>query len=120
MTRERLMQDHHVFHGGDVTLQSGAVLGSATLAYATYGTLNETRDNVIVYPTFFCGSHADNEWLIGEGRALDPRHYFIVVPNLLGNGISASPSNSVTSAGPNFPIVSIYDNVKLQHRLLTE
>jgi homoserine O-acetyltransferase/O-succinyltransferase len=114
------MRNYDVFHAGDVILQSGFVLGSATLAYATYGILNETRDNVIVYPTFFCGSHADNEWLIGEDRALDPRHYFIVVPNLLGNGISASPSNSVISAGPEFPFVSIYDNVKLQYRLLTE
>ena len=110
------MQDY----AGDVILQSGSVLRSGTLAYATYGTLNETRDNVIVYPTFFCGTHADSEWLIGEDRVLDPCHYFIVVPDLLGNGLSASPSNSLISPGPDFPFVSIYDNVKLQYRLLTE
>jgi homoserine O-acetyltransferase/O-succinyltransferase len=114
------MKDYEVFHAGDVVLQNGSVLARATLAYATYGKLNEARDNVIVYPTFFCGSHAENEWLIGEDRALDPRRYFIVVPNLLGNGLSSSPSNSVVSPGPRFPFVSVYDNVKLQHRLLTE
>jgi homoserine O-acetyltransferase len=111
------MTPYDVFHAGNVVLQSGSILKEVSLAYTTYGTLNEARDNVIVYPTFFCGTHADNEWLIGEDRALDPRRYFIVVPNLLGNGLSTSPSNS-SSAG--FPSVSIYDNVKLQYRLLTE
>jgi len=120
LKEEISMKDYDVFHAGDVVLQNGSVLTEATVAYATYGKLNKARDNVIVYPTFFCGNHADNEWLIGEDRALDPRRYFIVVPNLVGNGFSASPSNSVASPGPRFPFVSIYDNVTLQHRLLTE
>ncbi|WP_158817508.1 alpha/beta fold hydrolase [Methylocapsa sp. S129] len=114
------MKIYDEFYAGDVVLQNGSVLAGTTLAYSTYGKLNEAGDNVIVYPTFFCGTHADNEWLIGEDRALDPRRYFIVVPNLLGNGLSTSPSNSVAFAGARFPSVSIYDNVKLQHRLLTE
>jgi homoserine O-acetyltransferase/O-succinyltransferase len=114
------MKDYEVFSAGDVVLQDGSILREATLAYATYGKLNDARDNVIVYPTFFCGTHVDNEWLIGEDRALDPRRYFIVVPNLLGNGISVSPSNSRTSAGPTFPRISIQDNVELQYRILTE
>ena len=114
------MSEYEVFNAGDVTLQNGAVLASATIAYATYGRLNKARDNVIVYPTFFCGTHAENQWLISEGRALDPSRYFIVVPNLLGNGISSSPSNSVIARGAKFPFVSVYDNVKLQYRLLTE
>ena len=115
-----MMKDYDEFYAGDVVLQNGAVLGSATLAYATYGKLNDARDNVIVYPTFFCGRHTDNEWLIGEDRALDPSRYFIVVPNLLGNGISSSPSNTLASGGAKFPFVSLYDNVRLQYRLLTE
>lgn len=114
------MMDYDVFRAGDVILQNGSVLASTSLAYATYGKLNEARDNVIVYPTFFCGQHKDNSWLIGEGRALDPRRYFIVVPNLLGNGVSTSPSNRAGSPGPEFPGISLYDNVKLQHRLLIE
>src|SRR5579862_9692439 len=113
------MTPYDVFDAGNLVLQNGAILKEASLAYATYGTLNEARDNVIVYPTFFCGTHTDNEWLIGEGLALDPRRYFIVVPNLLGNGLSTSPSNSA-APGSSFPAVSIYDNVKLQYRLLTE
>ena len=109
-----------IFAAGDVSLQDGTVLKDARLAYTTHGTLNAARDNAIVYPTFFCGTHAENEWLIGEGRAIDPRKYFIVVPNMLGNGLSTSPSNRPDYEGGTFPHVSMYDNVRLQFRLLSE
>ena len=61
------------------------------LAYKTFGTLSPKKDNVIVYPTWYSGQHYDNEWLVGEGRALDPKKYFIIIPNMLGNGLSSSP-----------------------------
>lgn len=113
--------DYEIFDLGDVSLQSGVTLPSAFLAYKTYGTLNEQRDNVIVYPTAFGDQHIQNEWLIGRGKALDPEKYFIIVPNLLGNGLSSSPSNTPSPFDrTNFPQVSIYDNVKFQHRLVTE
>lgn len=86
--------DYEIFDLGDVTLQSGVTLPSAFLAYKTYGRLNEQKDNVIVYPTAFGDTHVQNEWLIGNGMALDPREYFIIVPNLLGNGLSSSPTNT--------------------------
>lgn len=69
-------------------------LPKALLAYKTYGKLNEKRDNVIIYPTAFGDQHVQNEWLIGDGMALDPQKYFIIIPNLLGNGLSSSPSNT--------------------------
>ncbi|MFS0724273.1 alpha/beta fold hydrolase [Paenibacillus sp. 1P07SE] len=112
--------DYNVFKLGDVTLQSGAILPDAFLAYKTYGTLNADKSNVILYPTAFGDQHRDNEWLIGEGMALDPEHYFIIVPNLLGNGLSSSPSNTPAPYDrDNFPQVTISDNVRFQHRLLT-
>ena len=86
------MMDYEIFDLGDVTLQSGVTLPDAFLAYKTYGRLNEKKDNVIVYPTAFGDQHIQNEWLIGNGMALDPREYFIIVPNLLGNGLSSSPA----------------------------
>lgn len=113
--------DYDIFKFGDVTLQSGVTLPNAFLAYKTYGKLNEQRDNVVVYPTAFGDQHVQNEWLIGEGMALDPEKYFIIVPNLLGNGLSSSPSNTPPPFDrANFPRVTIYDNVVLQHRLVTE
>jgi hypothetical protein len=78
----------------DFTLSGGATLRSARLAYKTYGTLSDNRDNAIVYPTWYSGRHWENEWLIGDGMALDPARYFIIVPNMLGNGLSSSPSNT--------------------------
>lgn len=115
-----MTQNCQIFSGGDITLQGGTALRDVRLAYTTYGEPNAARDNAIVYPTFFCGTHAENEWLIGEGRALDPQRYYIVVPNMIGNGLSTSPSNRPDYAGGTFPAVSIYDNVQLQYRLLTE
>ncbi|WP_422088915.1 alpha/beta fold hydrolase [Variovorax sp.] len=113
--------DCEIFELGDVVLQRGATLRGAKLAYKTYGTLNADKSNAIVYPTWYSGQHHDNEWLIGQGMALDPAKYFIIVPNMLGNGLSSSPSNTPEPYDlSRFPNVTLYDNVTLQHRLVTE
>jgi homoserine O-acetyltransferase/O-succinyltransferase len=114
------MVDYEIFELGDVKLQSGATIRNAKLAYKTYGTLNANKDNVIVYPTWYSGQHYDNEWLIGEGMALDPQKYFIIVPNMFGNGLSSSPSNTPQPDKARFPNVTFYDNVAAQQRLVTE
>ncbi len=115
------MTDHEIFAAGDVVLQSGLTLPDARLAYATHGSLNGDKSNVVLIFTHFSGRHSDSEYLIGEGRALDPGKYFIVVMNLLGNGLSSSPSNAKPPFDKaRFPDVTIYDNVHLQHRLLVE
>jgi homoserine O-acetyltransferase len=115
------MRDYEIYELGDVLLQSGDTLPHAVLAYKTYGTLNTAKNNVIVYPTWFAGLHTDNEWLIGPGKALDPEKYFIIIPNMLGNGLSSSPSNTPPPYHQaNFPQVTIHDNVRLQHQLVTQ
>ncbi|HSD92092.1 MAG TPA: alpha/beta fold hydrolase [Methyloceanibacter sp.] len=115
------MQNYRTFALGNVRLQSGAVLNNAQLAYATYGMLNPTADNVVLLPTFYTGTHIRNEALFGPGRAIDPARHFIVSVNLFGNGYSSSPSNSdPPQAGPDFPKVTLFDNVTCQHRLLSE
>ena len=115
------MSDYEIFDLGDVALQKGATLRDAKLAYKTYGTLNARKDNVIIQPTWYSGQHTDVEWTIGEGMALDPAHYFIIVPNMLGNGLSSSPGNTPPPYDrARFPNVTACDNVRLQHRLVTE
>src|SRR3954469_20711221 len=109
--------DYDNFDAGDVVLQSGVVFPSMHLAYKTYGTLNARKDNVIVYPTSFSAQHYDTEWLIQRGGVLDPDRYFIVIPNLFGNGLSSSPSNSEVTP---FPDISYHDAVAVQRRLLVE
>lgn len=111
----------HLHAFGDVALLDGAILPAARLAYSTHGALNEARDNAVLFPTWFGGQHPANEWIIGPGRALDPKRHFIVVVNIVGNGLSSSPSNTPFPAdGPRFPYVSVLDNVLLQRRLLRE
>jgi homoserine O-acetyltransferase len=113
--------DYEIFELGDFVLQGGATLRGCQLAYKTFGTLSPAKDNVIVYPTWYSGQHYDNEWLVGEGMALDPAKYFIIIPNMFGNGLSSSPSNFPEPYnGPRFPDVTAYDNVKAQHKLITE
>ncbi|MFA5122942.1 alpha/beta fold hydrolase [Zavarzinia sp.] len=113
--------DYEIYDLGDFKLQRGATIRDAKLAYKTFGTLNAAKDNVIVYPTWYSGQHYDNEWLIGEGMALDPAKYFIIIPNMFGNGLSSSPSNTPEPYNMGrFPDVTAYDNVKAQHKLVTE
>jgi homoserine O-acetyltransferase len=113
--------DHSVFHLGDFELQSGAVLPGARLAYKTYGALNENRDNVVVLPTFYTGSHMRNEGFFGTGRAIDPARHYVVSVNMFGNGISTSPSNTPAPFNAaSFPDITLYDNIRAQYRLLTE
>ena len=106
------------FRLGDVTLQAGEVLRDAQLAYVTCGALNSERDNAVLFPTYYTGTHRENLAMVGAGRALDPAKYFIVIVNLLGNGESSSPSNHAAQGSATFPRVSLLDNVTAQWRLL--
>ncbi len=113
--------DYNISQIGDVGLRRGPTLRDCKLAYKTFGHMNAGKDNVIVYPTWYSGQHYDNEWLVGRGMALDPDKYFIIIPNMLGNGLSSSPSNTPEPYnGPRFPLVTACDNVRVQHRLVTE
>lgn len=98
-------------------LSSGEPLLEPRLAYTTFGELNPAGDNAVLVLTHFGGTHAQSQYLIGSELALDPGKYFIVVANLLGNGMSYSPSDGLRAG---FPVVSMTDNVHLQYRLLTE
>ncbi|KAF0097039.1 MAG: putative homoserine O-acetyltransferase [Rhodospirillaceae bacterium] len=99
----------------NVRLQRGGTLKQARIVWKTYGTLSPRRDNVILYPTSYGAHHTDIEWLVDVRRCLDPSRYFIVIPNMLTNGLSSSPSNT-----PDFPEVTTYDNVMLQRQMLVE
>lgn len=106
---------------GDFALDCGTTLPDAKLAYVTYGALSAGRDNVIVFPTWFVGTHLDVEWLIGKGKALDTDRYFIIVPHMFGNGHSSSPSNTPAPFDRGrFPEITVQDNVRAQHRLVRE
>ena len=101
------------------TLKSGVTI-NLELSYLTIGELNEKKDNVIIYPTRYVGTHLEQGYLIGEQLALNPKDYFIIIPNMFCNGVSSSPSNTIEPLnGPNFPLITIQDNVTAQHNLVT-
>ncbi len=112
--------DYKTFSLGNFQLQSGTALEDARLAYKTYGHLNQQKDNAILLPTFYTGTHERNEGFFGTGRGIDPARHFVISVNLFGNGFSSSPSNSPASGAASFPQITFFDNVKAQHRLLTE
>ncbi|MDC0861137.1 alpha/beta fold hydrolase [Alphaproteobacteria bacterium] len=101
------------------TLKSGITI-NLELSYLTIGELNEKKNNVIIYPTRYAGTHLEQGYLIGEQLALNPKDYFIIIPNMFCNGVSSSPSNTIEPLnGPNFPLITIQDNVTAQHSLIT-
>jgi len=117
------VQGAYALHSlGRFELEEGGVFPDLQLAVATYGELNEAKDNAILIPTWFSGTHQTWELTyVGEGRALDPSRYFIVVVNQIGNGLSTSPHNTdgeIAMAG--FPHVRIGDDVRAQEQLLRE
>lgn len=111
----------NVFKIENFQLQCGAVLPEAKLVYQTYGELNSDRSNVILYPTSYGGQHPDIEWLIGDDGILDPTRWFIIIPNMFGNGLSSSPSNcencGLVEQGFWFTHL---DNVTAQEKLLSQ
>lgn len=120
----------HEFHGeyelidiGALELEEGGRIPQCQLAVATFGELNADRDNAILIPTWFSGTHQVwRDSYIGPGHALDPTRYFIVSVNQIGNGLSTSPHNASDSgiSMAKFPHVRIGDDVVAQERLLRE
>jgi homoserine O-acetyltransferase/O-succinyltransferase len=100
---------------GDLPVERGGVIRDAKLAWQSHGTLNAAGDNAIVYPCSYTADHDDLAWLIGPDKVLDPDRWFIVIPDMFSNGRSSSAADT-----PGYPaVVTMADNVRAQHRLLT-
>ena len=120
----------------ELQLESGRLLGPLTLAYETYGNLNQDASNVILATHAWTGdAHAagvhDKEdrrpgwWdnMIGPGKALDTDRYFVICSNTIG---SCKGSTGPTSIDPrtkrpyrlSFPVLMVRDMVRAQKLLL--
>lgn len=113
---------YQLFSIGDFPLEDGGIIEHCEIAYSTFGKLNALKDNAILITTWYSGTSRIMEQVyVGAGRAIDPAKYFIIIINQIGNGLSTSPHNAGDSLrGPKFPRVRIADDVRAQHKLLTE
>lgn len=101
---------------GDFIAEKGGTIKDAQIGWERHGTLNAERDNLILYPSSFSAQHGDMAWLVGPNKILDPARYCIVAVDMFSNGISSGAAET-----PDYPaLVSIADNVRAQHRLMTE
>ena len=120
-----------------ISLDSGMELSPFTIAYETYGQLNEDRSNAILVEHALSGDahaagyhHGDARtgwWdnMIGPGRAFDTDRYFVICTNVIGGckGSSGPSSTNPETAEPyglRFPVVTVPDMVRAQAMLLDE
>lgn len=107
-------------------LESGEQIENAKVAYHTYGTLNENRDNVIVIcHALTANSDADDWWhgLFGKDDIFDWDKYFIICANNLGSPYgTSSPKQTLKDSnekiGMDFPFYTIRDTARLHMHLL--
>jgi homoserine O-acetyltransferase len=107
-------------------LDCGRALAGVTLHYAVYGRLNATRDNAVLVCHALSGSALVGSWwpeIFAPGAVLSLDHDFVICINMLGSCYGSTGPGSVNPEtgriyGPDFPLVSIRDNVRAQARLL--
>ena len=107
-------------------LESGRMLANPTLHYAVYGRLNAARDNAVLVCHALSGSARVDSWwpeIFGPGAVLSLEHDFVICINLLGSCYGSTGPGSVDAEtglvyGPDFPLVSIRDNVRAHAQLL--
>jgi homoserine O-acetyltransferase len=111
---------HYRSRFGDFPLDGGAVINDFSISFAVHGDL---ADHALPLAIGLCaiGSiHHRLDFLIGPGRALDPRHMRIIAIDAIGNGLASSPSNSQRQPGMAFPRFTIRDMVRSQKLLLEQ
>jgi len=107
-------------------LECGSSLDCPTLHYAVYGRLNAARDNAVLVCHALSGSALVGSWwpeIFAPGAVLSLEHDFVICINLIGSCYGSTGPQSVdpktgNAYGPDFPLVSIRDNVRAQALLL--
>lgn len=111
-----------------LALASGATLGPIDVTYATYGELNEARDNAIFVAHALTGDALAHEWwasMVGPGKPVDTDRFFVICPNILGGCRGTTGPSSINPAtgsayGLEFPILAVADLVAVHRALLAE
>lgn len=120
-----------------LALANGATLSPVDVAYETYGTLSDAKDNAI----FIChaltgdahaagwheGAKRPGWWdnLIGPGKPIDTEHFFVISANLIGGCQGTTGPSSTNPAnghayGLDFPLLTVADMVEVHRALVRE
>jgi homoserine O-acetyltransferase len=116
-------------------LDCGQTISNFPLAYETYGTLNEKKDNAILVfhalsgDQFVTGTNPITNksgwwsYLVGPGKAIDTNKFFIICANVIGGCMGSYGPSSIDpktnkTIGTNFPVITINDMVNAQYNLL--
>ncbi|MCJ7559356.1 homoserine O-acetyltransferase [Candidatus Bathyarchaeota archaeon] len=119
----------------ELTLESGEKLGPITLAYETYGELDQQKSNAVLVlhalsgdahaAGFLKGDATPGWWdnLIGPGKGLDTNKYFVICSNIIGGCKGSTGPSSINPQtgqpyGLDFPIITIGDMMNAQRRLI--
>ncbi len=114
-------------HSGPLPLELGGEIKDLTIAYHTWGTLNEKKDNVVwVCHALTANSDVADWWphTVEKGRFLDPEKNFIVCANILGScyGTTGPMHTNPDTGKPyyrDFPLYTMRDIVAA-HRVLAD
>ena len=87
---------------GEFRLESGEVLRDCRIGYRTFGKLNASKSNAVLFPTWASGTSEQLKSNVGSGRLVDDATYYVIAVDALGNGVSSSPSNTSCSHACNF------------------
>ena len=116
-------------------LDCGIDFGPITLAYETYGTLNDDKSNAILIchaltgdqyvasPSPITGKPGWWSDIVGPGKVIDTERYFVICSNVLGSCVGSTGPTSINPAtgltwGLSFPGITIADMVAAQVRLI--
>ncbi len=134
---KRVVKDKTIIHhfAEPLRLDCGRSLPQFDIAYCTYGRLNKDKSNAILVCHGLTGDQyaagrspltGKAGWwarLIGPGKILDTKKYFIIAPNSLGSCLGTTGPASINPKtkkpwGLDFPVITIADMVRAQKRLI--
>lgn len=124
-------KSQRVTFDGRFNMYRGGHLDSVTLAYETWGELNEARDNaILIFSGLSPSAHAKSsdadpspgwwESMIGPGEPVDTDRYFVIAVNSLGSCFGSTGPASVNPATGqvyrlSFPLLTMEDIAESAH-----
>ncbi|MBI1277410.1 MAG: homoserine O-acetyltransferase [Anaerolineaceae bacterium] len=131
-----IVQKQSVHFDKQLSLRNGQTLDGFTLAYETYGTLNEDKSNAVLIchalsgdshaAGFYTGEKGDKpgwwDHSIGSGKMFDTDKLFVICSNVIGGCQGSTGPSSIAPDGKpygmRFPFVTISDMVQAQVHLI--